>query len=834
MLKDSFDIVVGISTKNCADTIVGVINTVDRGLKEFFPGKRSLIVVSDGFSTDGTREKAQGLKTNTRVLVTQQSGGLGKGNGVRTILEIARKSGAAAVALIDGDLTSIQPDWIVRLAGPVLEGRDLIVPYYLRHHYDGVITNQITFPLTNVLFGIGVRQPIGGEYGISTNLLEHLLQHELFPEGFGIDIFITLVAVSEKMKIAEAVLGIKEHESTKQYAEPDRLLVPMFYQVVGTLFRLINHYRSHIETVHEIRPVERLGEKPDMRPVEVTVDQGDLLRRFKADYERLARKNGGIIHGLKGDLDRIASSELADYSFPLSLWVRAVYLAINAFSDADEPKVLDALRILWQGRFLGLVRETEAMGSEEAEAYIQGQLAEFERRRSLLNLRGGKQGDLRADLDRIIQAVLTAVAPELCLRRAVRVEGDRLNVAGESYELSQIERVIVVGMGKASARMAAALEEILGERITTGLVVTADGYEASTEKIEIAPAAHPIPDVRGLKATKRIATLVDAADERDLVIVLISGGGSALLSLPATGLELSDITATNELLLHSGATIKEVNTVRKHLSQLKGGQLARRAFPAQVITFILSDVAGDPIDSIASGPTVGDPTTFNDAAEILNRYQLWSDLPGPVRERIEAGTIGQLVETPKPGDPLFERVTAVIVGSGTVAGEAALKEGRRLGYNTLLLTTTLEGEAREVGRVFAALAREEASHERPLPLPALLLAAGETTVTVRGAGKGGRNQELALSAAIGIEGLKNTVIASLGTDGRDGPTDAAGGMVDGGTIWRMREQGIDPDKSLTQNDSYHALLQAGDLIVTGPTGTNVADLCFVVVGNKGG
>ncbi|MEA3356729.1 MAG: glycerate kinase [Candidatus Bipolaricaulota bacterium] len=442
---------------------------------------------------------------------------------------------------------------------------------------------------------------------------------------------------------------------------------------------------------------------------------------------------------------------------------------------------------------------------------------------------GKKNGGLRSDVEGIMRVALAAVAPEACLRRTLQVEGDRLNISERPIDLSQMERVIVVGMGKAAARMAATLEEILGERITAGLVVTADGYEASTEKIEIALAAHPIPDVRGLQTAKRIAALLDTVDDRDLVIVLISGGGSALLSLPASGLELPDITATNELLLHSGATIKEVNTVRKHLSQVKGGQLARRASPAQVITLVLSDVVSDPIDAIASGPTVGDPTTFSDAAQILHRYQLWSELPDSVRERIEAGTIGQFVETPKPGDALFERVTTVIVGSGTVAGEAALKEGRRLGYHTLLLTTTLEGEAREVGRVFAALAREEASHGRPLPLPALLLAAGETTVTVRGLGKGGRNQELALSAAIGIEGLKNTVIASFGTDGRDGPTDAAGGMVDGETIGRMREQGIDPEKLLAQNDSYHALLQAGDLIVTGPTGTNVADLCMVAV-----
>jgi len=316
---------------------------------------------------------------------TPQTGGRGKGNGVRTILEIARDRGASAVALIDGDLTSIESNWVQKLAGPVLDGNDLVVPYYLRHHYDGVITNQIAYPLTNVLFGVGVRQPIGGEYGISARLLERLLQHELFPEKFGIDIFITLVATSEQMEIAEAVLGVKEHESTKQYADPDQLLVPMFYQVVGTLFRLINYYREHIESVHEVRPVQRLGEMPDKRPGAITVDQEDLLRRFKEKYGELMGENASFLGDLREDLDRIASRELDSYSFPLPLWVKAVYLAIDAFSVSEDLKILDVLRVLWQGRFLSLVRETEAMGDEEAESYIRGQLAVFEEQRSMLS-----------------------------------------------------------------------------------------------------------------------------------------------------------------------------------------------------------------------------------------------------------------------------------------------------------------------------------------------------------------------------------------------------------------------------------------------------------------
>lgn len=439
---------------------------------------------------------------------------------------------------------------------------------------------------------------------------------------------------------------------------------------------------------------------------------------------------------------------------------------------------------------------------------------------------------LRADVGKIAQCALTAVAPEPCLRRALQLDGDCLHVGGESFDLSQVSRILVVGMGKASPRMAAALEQLLAERITDGLVVTADGYRVATNRVEIVEASHPVPDARGLAAAERIATLVGEACEQDLVIVLISGGGSALLPLPAPGITLSDLCSTNELLLLSGARIQEVNTVRKHLSQVKGGRLACCAFPAQVLALVLSDVPGDPLHAIASGPTVGDPTTFRQAEQILRQYHVWSDLPDPVRERITAGIGGELPETPEPGDRIFQRVKTEIIGSGSVAAEAALVEAERLGYHTLLLTTTLEGEAREVGKFLASIAREEASQNRPLPHPALIIAAGETTVTVRGDGQGGRNQELALAAAIGIEGIPHVVIASLGTDGRDGPTDAAGGMVDGGTVRRMRQQGIDPGEYLGRNDSYRALEQAGDLIMTGPTGTNVADLCLILAGKQ--
>ncbi|HUT87429.1 MAG TPA: glycerate kinase, partial [Candidatus Heimdallarchaeota archaeon] len=443
---------------------------------------------------------------------------------------------------------------------------------------------------------------------------------------------------------------------------------------------------------------------------------------------------------------------------------------------------------------------------------------------------GQGERDLRADLDRVIQAALAAVAPETCLRRVVRLEGDILRVREERFDLSQIERIVVVGMGKASARMAASLEGLLAERISEGLVVTAEGYTVPTERVEVVEASHPVPDARCVTAAKRILDLVDGADEKDLVVVLISGGGSALLTLPVPGIELADVIATNEILLRSGAKIEQVNTVRKHLSQVKGGQLAQRAFPAQTLALVLSDVPGDPLTAIASGPTVADPTTFRQAERILREYGLWDQMPESVQRRLEAGACGELAETPKPGSGTFKRAKTTIVGSGSLAAEAALEEGVRLGYRTLLLSTTLEGEAREVGRILAAVAREVVASGRPVVPPALILAAGETTVTVRGEGRGGRNQELALSAALGIEEIPRVVIGSFGTDGRDGPTDAAGAAVDGGTAGRMRDRGIVPEDSLAQNDAYRALTLAEDLIVTGPTGTNVADLCFVMVG----
>ncbi len=448
-------------------------------------------------------------------------------------------------------------------------------------------------------------------------------------------------------------------------------------------------------------------------------------------------------------------------------------------------------------------------------------------------LEGKPLREERAQVLRVLAAALEAVEPARLLGRAVRVEGkgrgERLIVGGRVYDLTRYERVIVVGGGKASAAMARALEELLGDRIAAGLVNTKYGYTAGTRSIKVREAGHPLPDESGLAGAREIERLLADATEDDLVICLLSGGGSALLPAPAPGITLEEKSQLTELLLRAGATIEEINTVRKHLSTLKGGQLARLAHPAEVITLILSDVVGDPLDVIASGPTVPDPTTFEDAYGILRRYGLWEKAPEAVREHISRGRAGVLPETPKEGDPCFARVHNFIIGGNRLAVEAALEEARKLGFNTLLLTAFLQGEAREAGRLFGAIAKEVLRSGNPAPRPAMVIAGGETTVTVRGQGKGGRNQELALSAAIEIAGLDRVVIASLATDGTDGPTEAAGGLVDGHTSGRAKQQGLEPREYLDANDSYSLLRRTGDLLITGPTNTNVNDLVLAAI-----
>jgi hydroxypyruvate reductase len=348
-------------------------------------------------------------------------------------------------------------------------------------------------------------------------------------------------------------------------------------------------------------------------------------------------------------------------------------------------------------------------------------------------------------------------------------------------------------------------------------------------KIKILEAGHPFPDANSLAGTRQILSLLSKTTATDLVICLISGGGSALLTAPASNISLQDLQTLTRALLACGAKIDEINIVRKHLDTVKGGGLARWASPAHILTLILSDVIGDRLDSIASGPTCPDPSTYTDAWEIIQRYNLVQQTPQAILSHLKGGQKGESQETPKPGEMLFQHVHNVIVGNIGQAAEAAIAQARVEGFNTLLLTTCLQGEARQVGKVLAAIARQIVATGQPIPPPACIVAGGETTVTLHSAGKGGRNQECVLAAALEITGQKNTAIIALATDGGDGPTDAAGAVATGETINRARQLGLDPLDHLARNDSYHFFQPLDDLIKTGPTLTNVNDLLFIVV-----
>jgi glycerate 2-kinase len=428
----------------------------------------------------------------------------------------------------------------------------------------------------------------------------------------------------------------------------------------------------------------------------------------------------------------------------------------------------------------------------------------------------------------ILGAGLAAVAPRAALARHLHRTGDLLRADGRAYDLRAHARVLVVGAGKASAEMAAAVEDQLGAHVSAGLVIAKDGHAVPTRHVAVREASHPLPDTRGVTATAELRALLASAGEHDLVLVLLSGGGSALLEQPADGLSLGALQATTEALLRAGATINELNAVRKHLSAVKGGNLARAAAPATVLVLVLSDVVGNPLDVIASGPCAPDPTTYADALAVLARYQLAEAVPPAVRAHLEAGARGERPETPKPGDPVFARVHHVIVGDNAQAAAACVAEAERHGLRALLLSTFVEGEAREVGRVLGALGRELRLHGRPLAPPACLVLGGETTVTVRGPGHGGRNQEVALGAALALAGLDNVLVLSAATDGGDGPTDAAGAFADGTTLTRAAALGLDPRAHLARNDAYPFFQALGDLLVTGPTRTNVNDLMLVL------
>ena len=430
----------------------------------------------------------------------------------------------------------------------------------------------------------------------------------------------------------------------------------------------------------------------------------------------------------------------------------------------------------------------------------------------------------------IFTHALRAVDPVAAVKRCLKVEGGDLTVDGKAYSLRDYDRIYVTGAGKAGASMALAVETILGDRITKGVINVKYGHVSQLKRVKLNEVGHPIPDEKGVSGSEEIAELLEQLVEKDLVICLISGGGSALLPSPTEGISLEDKQRMTNLLLECGANINEINAIRKHISKLKGGGLARLAYPSTLIALILSDVVGDPLDVIASGPTVPDKSTFGDCMAILRKYDLLDRVPESIKARIQRGIKGEIEETPKAGNPIFEKTQNVIIGSNIIAVKAAEQRAGELGYNPLILSTYIEGETREVAKVHAAIAKEIIKTNHPIGPPACIISGGETTVTIRGNGLGGRNQEFVLAAALDIQELTGVVVLSGGTDGTDGPTDAAGAIADVDTIRRAHEMLLNATASLNDNDSYHFFEKLGDLLITGPTNTNVMDLRLILVG----
>ena len=432
----------------------------------------------------------------------------------------------------------------------------------------------------------------------------------------------------------------------------------------------------------------------------------------------------------------------------------------------------------------------------------------------------------RADAVRIFKASLRAADPAEAILRQVRVKDDVLAAGRRRYPLGKFERIFVIGAGKAGASMAQAVERLVGKRITAGLMNVKYGHIAPVRRIALNECGHPIPDANGIQGAERIARIAGDTTAHDLVICLISGGASALLPLPVEDVTLEDKQRVTEILLACGANIHEMNCLRKHLSRIKGGQLAALAYPARVLTLILSDVIGDNLDVIGSGATVPDASTFADARDVLDKYDLWNQVPGSVAKHLEDAAR----ETPKPGDAVFSRVQNLLVGSNRLAVDAAAQQARTLGYRTLILSTLIQGETSDVARMHAAIALEAAASGHPIRPPACIVSGGETTVTLRDDhGLGGRNLEFALAAAIDISGSPQITILSAGTDGTDGPTDAAGAIVDGHTVARAASLGFPAADYLARNDSYRFFEACGGLIKTRPTNTNVADVRLMLI-----
>jgi hydroxypyruvate reductase len=441
------------------------------------------------------------------------------------------------------------------------------------------------------------------------------------------------------------------------------------------------------------------------------------------------------------------------------------------------------------------------------------------------------------DLRSIFLRAVERVDPLSMIPRSISVESGSIVIRSDGQtireDLSDYRDIVVLGIGKASARMGKAMEAVLGGHLTRGTVITKYGHSEKLSKISVMEAGHPIPDGNGITGARLLQRIAIEADHRTLIILLISGGGSALFCLPREGVSLQDLQMMTGLLLESGADIQEMNCLRKHTSQVQGGLFARMSYPARTISVILSDVVGDRLDTIASGITAPDCTTFAQAKSILKKYRLEERIPRSIAEVIESGVRGGVLETPKEGDPAFRHVTNVLLGNNLAACREARSQGERLGYRACIITSSLTGEAREIAKFFTAMARDLDRGISDFPRPALLVSGGETTVTIRGTGKGGRNQEMALAFLVDLMEdhplFRNIHFLSAGTDGNDGPTDAAGALVTGELAERTRSLGLDPAQLLRDNDSYTFFEATGALFKTGPTNTNVGDLQLLIV-----
>ena len=441
------------------------------------------------------------------------------------------------------------------------------------------------------------------------------------------------------------------------------------------------------------------------------------------------------------------------------------------------------------------------------------------------------------DLENIYWDAVREVDPAGLIQSRVKKDGRTLTIQSPdikiSEDLSRYKQVIVLGIGKASARMASAMESILEGELFAGFVVTKYGHGLQLRKIQVMETGHPVPDENSLEGALILSQMAGAADVNTLIINLISGGGSSLFCLPADGISLEDTRQTTRVLLASGADIDEMNCIRKHISKVKGGGLAKIASPARLINLILSDVIGDRIDTIASGITAPDHTTFQDALSIVRKYALEDKLPQTVKDHLVQGVQGKIPETPKAGNPVFRNAVNIILGNNTLAVNAARTTAQRLGYNARILSTTLAGEASEAGSYFAQLAKVIDSGKSGIARPAAIIAGGETTVTIRGKGKGGRNQEMVLAYAIELHrifpGSSNIFFLSAGTDGSDGPTDAAGAFVTPALMEKMKTISAQAAACLMENDSYNFFQDTGNLFKTGPTYTNVCDIQILVV-----